>query len=195
MMSKDVIGLSIIIGKGVFHLGSYQKGIWFDNCEILKLPKEKRTGFGIKFDLCFGNTIRPVGQLWKKGYWDNEKTRIMDIPEAEWDDYFGYQLAGRLRRLKQFDLTRLKHGIYNPWYCFKWFVLRLPKWIPSMFISVGLGKMWSFYIGNKAYQIDPFTRDLTWTNARDRQRAMKEKPATSYHALCPSVTSRPTRMT
>ena len=100
-----------------------------------------------------------------------------------------------MRRLKEIDPTRLKHGAYNPWYAKHWFILRLTKLLPSLFISVGLGKIWSFYIGNKAYQIDTFTRDLTWTNKKDRKRAMKEKPATSYHALCPSATSRKTRMT
>ena len=194
-LMKDITGLSLILGKGIKHFGKYKRGIWFDNNEILKLPKEQRTGFGLKIDICFGRTIRPVGILWNKECWNNEKMKIYDLDESQWDEFFGVLLAGRIRRLKQFDPTRLKHGAYNPWYAKKWFTLRLPKWIPSMFISVGLGKKWSFYIGNKAYQIDPFTRDITWANAKDRKRAMREKPATSYFALCPSATSRPTRMT
>jgi len=195
---NDIFGLSLIMGKGIFYIGSYKRGIWFDNNQKLKLPKEQRTGFGFKIDLCFSRTIRPIGMLWKKGYWNNEKTRIIDIPEDQWDNYFGVQLAGRLRRLKQVDATRLKHGIWNPWYCRRCFTLRLPKYIPFLlpiFISVGLGKLWSFYIGNKAYQIDPFTRDCVWANADDKARAIKKQPRDSYFALAPSATSRPNRMT
>lgn len=188
-------GISLIVGKGIFHSGSYKRGVWFDNNEILKLPREKRTGWGLKIDLCFGRTIRPIGLLWDREYWNNEKTAIHDIPENKWNDYFGDQLAEKIRRLKQIDETRLKHGTFNPWYAKKWFVMRLPKWIPSFFISVGLGKKWSFYIGNKAYQVDPFTRDLTWTNQDDRDRAWESITGNSYFALCPSATSRKTRMT
>ena len=196
---SDIAGLSVIVGKGIFHLGKYQKGVWFDNNEMMKLPKEKRIGWGVKFDLCFGRTIRPIGILWDKECWNDEKTRIMDIPEDQWDDYFGGKLACKIRKLKQFDATRLKHGAYNPWYAKKWFVLRLPKWIPSIFISVGLGTLWSFYVGNKSYQIDPLIdgrgRDMTWTNNKDIKRAKNQVPRDSYFALCPSATSRPNRKT
>lgn len=189
-------GISLIVGKGIFHLGSYKRGIWFDNNEILKRPREKRTGWGFKIDLCFGRTIRPIGLLWDREYWNNEETAIRDILENEWDDYFGFELALKLRKLKQFDETRLKHGVCNPWYAKKWFVLRLPKWIPTGFLSFGFGKKWSWYLGNKAYSIDPFTRDLTWTNQDDRDRAWESRlTGNNYFALCPSATSRKTRMT
>lgn len=188
-------GISLIVGKGIFHLGSYKRGIWFDNNEILKLPKEKCTGWGFKVDFCFGRTIRPIGLLWDSKYWNNEKTAIRDIPENKWDDYFGGKLAGKIMRLKQIDKTRLKHGAFNPWYAKKWFVLRLPRWIPTGFLSFGFGKKWSWYLGNKAYSIDPFTRDLTWTNQADRDRAREGLTGNNYFALCPSATSRKTRKT
>lgn len=191
-MQKDISGLSLIIGSGIFHAGRYKKGIWFDSNGKLKLPKKERTGWGFKIDLCFGRTIRPIGLLWDRSYWDNEETSIESIPKSQWDDYFGKELADKIRKL---DKGRLHHGVCNPWYAKKWFVLRLPAWIPTMFVSFGFGKTWSFYIGNKAYSIDPFTRDVTWTNTADRKRAIKEKPAISYYALCPSATSRRTRMT
>ena len=195
---SDIHGVSLIIGNGIKYLGSYKRGVWFDNCEVQDIPKEQRIGYGIKLDICFSRTIRPIGMLWKKEYWNNEKLRIMDIPEDQWDDFFGVHLAGKLRQLKQIDATRLKHGIWNPWYCRRWFTLRLPKYIPfilPIFISVGIGTKWSGYFGNKVYQIDPFTRDCVWANADDKARAIKKQPGDSYFALAPSATSRPNRMT
>lgn len=192
---SDITGLSLIIGKGIFHIGRYNRGIWFDNNQKMKLPKEERTGWGFKIDFCFGNVIRPIGQFWNKEFWNNEELRIIDISSWKWDEFFGVRLARRIRRLQVIDPTRLFHGIFNCWYCFRWFVLRLPKWMPSMFISVGLGTLFSFYIGNKAYQIDPFTRDLVWTNKKDRDRARKQQPTNSYFALAPSATLRKTRQT
>ena len=153
-MSKGITGISVILGSGIFHAGAYKRGIWFDNNEKLKLPKEKRTGWGFKIDLCFGRTIRPIGLLWDRSYWDNEKTSIESIPEDLWDDYFGEELADKIRKLSK---DRLHYGVCNPWYAKKWFVLRQPAWIPTAFISFGFGKLWSFYIGNKAYSIDPYT--------------------------------------
>ena len=194
---SEIVGLSLIIGKGIFHAGKFQRGVWFDNCELLKLPKEERTGFGFKIDLCFGRTIRPIGMLWKKEYWNNEKLRIMDIPEDQWDDFFGEELAIKIRHLKIIDIDRLKHGAYNPWYGKRWFVLRLSKWLPSIFISIGFGTFLSFYFGNKAYQVDPFTRDITWTNEADRVKALDKSDGSDdyYFALCPSFTFRKTRQT
>lgn len=192
---NDIFGLSLIMGKGIFYMGSYKRGIWFDNNQKLKLPKEQRTGFGFKIDFCFGNTVRPIGQFWDKEFWNNEELRIIDIPSWRWDEFFGVRLAGKLRRLQAIDPTRLFHGAYNPWYGKRWFVLRLPKWMPSLFISVGLGTLFSFYVGNKAFQVDPFTRDLTWTNKTDRDRARNSETGNSYYALCPSFTFRRTRQT
>ena len=189
---EKLTGFSIIIGNGIFYIGDYKAGIWFDNNEKLKLKKEERTGWGFKLDLCVGRIIRPLGLYLESGYWDNEELKISDIPEDQWDNYFGEDLASKIRKLEK---DRLKHGVYNPWYAKHWSVLRLPEWIPTVFVSVGLGKMWSFYIGSKEYDIDPFTRDITWTNDLDRKRAEAEDPKTKYSAFCPSATSRRTRMT
>ena len=194
-MSKDIVGLSLIIGKGIFHIGSYRRGIWYDNNQKLKLLKEQRTGFGFKIDLCFGNTVRPIGQFWNKEFWNNEELKIIDIPTWKWDEFFGVRLAGKLRRLQAIDPTRLFHGAFNPWYGKRWFVLRLPKWIPSLFISIGLGTLFSFYVGNKAYKVDVLTRDITWVNKKDIERAKRATPTDSYYALCPSFTFRRTRQT
>ena len=192
---NDIFGLSLIMGKGIFYMGSYKRGIWYDNNQKLKLPKEQRTGFGFKIDLCFGNTVRPIGRFWDKEFWNNEELRIIDIPSWQWDEFFGIRLAGKLRRLQAIDPTRLFHGCWNPWYGKKLFVLRLPKWMPSLFISVGLGELFSFYIGSKAYKIDVLTRDLTWVNKKDIERAKRATPTDSYYALCPSFTFRRTRQT
>ena len=189
---KDLNGFSIIIGKGVFYVGRYKGGVWFDNCEELKLPKEKRIGWGFKIDLCIGRMIRPIGIYWNSGYWDNEKLKIQNIPKNTWDAFFGKNLSDRIKKL---PTDRLKHGVYNPWYAKHWFVLRLHRFIPTIFVSVGLGKLLSFYIGSKSYGIDPFTRDVTWTNKADEKRARIEDPKTKYYAFCPSASLRSTRMT
>ena len=189
----DIKGLSLIIGTGIKYLGSYKRGTFFDNCEIQDIPKEQRTGSGIKLDVCFSRTIRPIGQFWKWGFW-NDKTCIKDVPEAEWDNLFGKKLASKIRKN---DKYRLKYRIFNPWYCLHAFILRLPKWIPSGFISVGIGTLFSFYMGNKSYQIDPLPggRDSTWTNEKDIERAKRATPTDSYYALCPSFMFRKTRQT
>ena len=225
---NDISGLSLIIGQGIFYIGSYKKGIWYDNCALLKLPKEQRTGFGFKIDLCFSNTVRPIGLFWDKEFWNNEELRIIDIPSWQWDEFFGIRLAGKLRRLQAIDPTRLFHGAFNPWYGRRWFVLRLPKWMfifsfstlvglflathswlltalsffimlntgfLPIFISVGLGELFSFYIGSKTYKVDVLTRDLTWVNKKDVERAKRATPTNSYYALCPSFTFRRTRQT
>ena len=191
----DITGLSLIIGKGIFYAGKFKRGIWHDNNQKMKLPKEQRTGFGFKIDFCFGNTVRPIGQFWDKEFWNNEELRIIDIPSWQWDEFFGVRLAGKLRRLQAIDPTRLRHGAFNPWYGKRWLVLRLPKWLPSIFISVGLGTLFSFYMGNKAYKVDVLTRDLTWVNKKDIERAKRATPTDSYYALCPSFTFRRTRQT
>ena len=200
---SDIKGVSLIIGTGIKYLGSYKRGVWFDNCEIQDIPKEQRVGSGIKLDICFGHNIRPIGQVWKSDFWNNEKLRIIDIPTWQWEDFFGKELADKIRQLTP---DRLYRGCYNSWYAKRWFVFRLPKWIPSMFISIGIGTLFSFYIGSKAYQIDPFPgdRDSTWTNEKDIDRAIinkehgdsyPEKLTGSYFALCPSFTFRKTRQT
>lgn len=189
---SDLKGISLIIGSGIFYIGKFKDGVWFDNNEKLKLQKQERTGWGFKIDLCIGRLIRPIGLLWERGYWDNGKLKISDIPENQWDDYFGEDLANKIRKLEK---RSLKYGVYNPWYAKHWCVVRLPKFIPTIFISVGLGKLWSFYIGSKGYDIDPFTRDVTWTNEVDEARAKMEDPKTKYSAFCLSASSRSTRMT
>ena len=98
---EKLTGFSIIIGNGIFYIGGYKAGIWFDNNEKLKLNREEKTGYGIKIDLCFGNTVRPIGLLWKKDYWNNEKLKISDIPEDHWDSYFGEDLASKIVRRKK----------------------------------------------------------------------------------------------
>jgi len=191
---SDIHGLSLIIGTGIKYLGSYKRGIFFDNCEVQDIPKEQRTGSGIKFDVCFGHNIRPIGQFWNKEFWNNEKLRIIDIPTWQWEEFFGKKLADKIRQLTP---DRLYRGAYNPWYGKKLGVLRIPKWIPSILISVGIGTLFSFYVGSKSYQVDPLIggRDSTWTNDKDIERAKREAPTDSYFALCPSFTFRKTRKT
>jgi len=191
---RDISGMSFIIGNGIKYFGSYKRGVWFDNCEIQDIPKEQRIGSGIKIDFCFGHNIRPIGQVWKSDFWNNEKLRIMDIPTWQWEDFFGKELADKIRQLTP---DRWFRGCYNPWYAKRWFVFRLPKWIPSILISVGIGTLFSFYMGNKSYQIDPLPggRDSTWTNDKDIERAGRAEPTDSYFALCPSFTFRKTRQT
>ena len=146
-------------------------------------------GWGFKFDICFGYTIRPIGHIWNPLYFIKKKT-LGDIPLDEWEDYFGEEQAKRMKKLYEIkNGYTAKYSVYNPWYGKYWFVLRLPKWIPTLYFS--FNTPWkSFYIGNKAYRIDPFENDMSWTNKKDEERARRLQPEDLYYALCPSLSIR-----
>lgn len=182
-------GLSIMAGRNFKYFGKYSRGRWQDDCEHNDVPEEERKGWGFKFDIMFGYTIRPIPKFWKLGFITN-KPKIGDIPFDEWEEYFGEKLAKKMKKLYD-DMNGYtkKYAAYNPWYGHFWFVLRLPKWIPTPYFSINTP--WkSFYIGNKAYRIDPFERDMSWTNEKDEERAKRAQPESLYYALCPSMSLR-----
>lgn len=193
----DIKGITFIFGKGVFHLTKkYISGLWFDKNDYYKQPQDNRKGFGVLFKLSFGYIVRPIPVFWKISFW-NRKIKIRDIPQETWDDFFGKELAGKLRILNP---ECYKYSIYNPWFAKQLFVLRIPKWVPTFFISIGTP--WkNLYFGFKDFEVDvpnlpgnvSSGRDISWTNRSDEIRAQKNKPRDIYFALCPSGTIRKER--
>lgn len=185
-------GFSFIWGKGIFHIGKYIKGYWFDHNDILKLPDEEKSGFGIKFDLPIGKVIRPIPYFWKGDFWKRDKLLVQDILDEGEEysrEFFGDVLYERMMTLPSYHWTR--RTIWNPWYALYAFVLRTPSFLwPS--ISIGTPLL-SFHIGSKAAKIDPFTRDITWCEENERQLALKEEPKDLFHILALSYTLRTKR--
>ena len=185
-------GYSFIWGKGVFYYGKYVKKYFFDDNEFYKVPKEERTGFGIKVDLGIGKVIRPIPYFWKLDFWKKDKPRIQDILDEGEDyarEFFGNTLYERIMKLP--DYHYIKRTIWNPWYALYKFVLRTPTFI---WPSISIGTPWlNFHIGSKSAQIDPFTRDITWCEKNERQLALKEKPTDQFDILALSMTLRTTR--
>jgi hypothetical protein len=180
-------GISFFASRHKKYAGKYIRGRWADQNELVRVPVEEQTGFGFKFDIMFGWTVRPIPMFWKLGWWKNKPT-IGDIPEEEWDEFFGEYIAEKIRSLKALknDGERpMKYAAYNPWYGRYWKVLRLPRWVPTFLISVNTP--WkSIYFGWKSYRIDPFENDQTWTNKKDEERALFQEPKSLYYALAPS---------
>lgn len=193
----DIKGFTFIFGKDIFHLTKeYISGLWFDKNDYYKQTKDNRKGFGILVKLSFGYIVRPVPVFWKIAFW-TRKIKIKDISQETWDDFFGKELAGKLRILNSHCY---KYSIYNPWFAKRLFVLRIPKWVPTFFISIGTP--WkNIYFGFKDFEVDvpnlPGTvssgRDISWTNKGDERRAQKNMPRDIYFALCPSGTIRKKR--
>jgi len=195
-MGRDVTGVSLVAGDGILYLGDHTPGLWHDKCTKNYQDPEERTGFGFKFDILFGHTVRPMGCWWQAAFWNTGDLRIKDVDFSCWDELFGPELAAKLRNT---DPNRWKYDVYNPWYGKHWGVLRLPKFLPSFYFS--LSTPWkSLYIGNKSYRVDartdtlPFPgKDFTWTNKKDEERCFNEEPDTYYMALCPSGSIRSSR--
>jgi hypothetical protein len=194
---SDIKGCTFIFGKGIFHItNKYINGLWFDKNDYYKQSKNNRKGFGILIKLSFGYIVRPIPIFWKKDFW-TRKVKIKDIPKKDWNKFFGKKLANKLRILNPHCY---KYSVYNPWFAKRLFVLRLPKWIPTFFISIGTP--WkNFYIGFKDFEVDVHNlpgnissgRDISWTSNIDKKRAQKNKPKDIYYALCPSITFRDKR--
>jgi len=193
----DINGITFIWGKGISHFATKNiMGLWFDKNDYYTVPPKEREGWGVLFKINLGRIVRPVPRFWNKHFWI-DKIPIRDIPTEEWNDYFGKDLAEKIREL---DPYCYKYPTYNPWFAKRWFILRLPKWIPSCFISIGTP--WkSIYIGCKDYEVDvpdlPGTqssgKDRTWTNKNDKKIAQENEPRDVYYALCPSLTFRKSR--
>lgn len=184
---NEIKGLSFILGKGIFHLGRYSYGYWFDRCN-LNNPKEK-TGWGIKIDIAFGNMIRPIPMFWKKGFWTRKPTiqEIMDRGDEEFKEYFGEKLASEILQVKTSDRIKSAH---NPWLAKYWFVLRIiSRWIPWPSFSVGTPLL-SFHIGTKSISPTPLGNDITWCEKEEEELAAKYEPKERFHALAPSWTIR-----
>jgi hypothetical protein len=175
--------------RHIKHAGKYARGRWADDNELVDVSEEEQTGWGIKLDLMFGWTIRPIPYFWKLAFFKNDPI-IRDIPDHELDEFFGEEQANKMRKLFELrDGYTKKYGAYNPWYGKYLFVMRIPRWIPTLFFS--FNTPWkSLYIGNKAYRIDPFENDMSWTNKVDEDRADDLLPEDLYYALCPSISLR-----
>jgi len=183
-------GLTVMAGKYMKYAGKYVRGRWQDDNALADLSStpEKQIGWGFKFDIIFGYTIRPIPKIWKKGFWTH-KPSIKDIDDADFEKVFPKNANNIRKVLALRDGYSGKYDVYNPWYGDYWFILRLPRWVPTVFFSINTP--WrSAYIGNKAYRIDPFENDMSWTNKVDEDRADDVAPTHRYYALCPSVSTR-----
>ena len=194
---NDISGLTFIWGKGIFYFTKkYISGLWFDKNDHIKKDKDKRKGFGILLKLSFGHIVRPIPQFWCINFW-TRKIKIKDIPKKTWDDFFGKSLAGKIRLV---DPYCYKYSTHNPWFAKRLFVLRLPKWVPTIFISIGTP--WkNIYFGFKDFEVDvpglpgnaSSGKDISWTSKIDEKLAQKNEPKDIYYALCPSATIRKER--
>lgn len=200
-MCDDIKGWTIAYGTGIKYYGEHTHAMWFDDEENnngVKIPEEDKKGFGFMFTLMFGYTIRPIAQWFNyKYYRDRKKIMIRDVPDDEMEDFFGEELGKRILELKH---KTGKYSVYNPWFGKRWFVFRLPKWIPSIFFSISTP--WkNLYLGSKTYEVDlpnvPGTKssgkDISWVDDADFERGMKNKPHDVYYALCPSASFRSDR--
>jgi len=67
-------GISFFASRHKKYAGKYIRGRWADQNELVRVPVEEQTGFGFKFDIMFGWTIRPIPMFWKLGWWKNKPT-------------------------------------------------------------------------------------------------------------------------
>ncbi len=183
-------GVTFIWGKGIFYCGKHVMGTWFDHNDFYR--KEPPKGFGIKFDITIGRIIRPLPYFWKPAFWKKPKPVIQDILDkgVEYSkDFFGKELYERILTLGPHHWE--KRSIWNPWYALHWFVMKIP---PFVWPYISIGTPWiSFNIGIRALKVDPFTKDITWCEEKDRKIALKEEPKDIYYALCPTMTIRNNR--
>jgi len=196
----DINGVTAAIGKGVKYWGKHNHAMWFDDEENtgVRLAEDDKKGFGIMISLMFGHTIRPIAQWFNyKYYKDRSKIKIRDIPDDEMEDFFGKDLGKRIMKLKY---KTGKYSVYNPWFGKRWFILRIPRWVPSIFIS--FSTPWkNLYLGSKAYEVDlpdmegtqSSGKDISWVQDIDFERALKNEPYDVYYALCPSASFRKDR--
>jgi len=179
-------------GVKTFYIGKYVKGYWWDRNDFIKHPKPRTTGLGVKIDIAIGKVIRPIAYFWKLEFWKKDKPVIQDILDEGEDfakEFFGEKLYKRILTLKPHHWV--KRTIWNPWYALYTFVLRIPTFVWPSF-SIGIG-WFSFHVGSKAAKIDPFTRDITWCEDRDRELALKEEPTDQFDTLALSITVRNNR--
>jgi hypothetical protein len=187
--TKDIVGFSFIWGKGIFHIGRYMRGYWFDaNVKLDPYVKDEKA-WGIKFDIAYGRMIRPIPIFWKKEFWKQKPTikEIFDKGEVYAKKYFGKMYD----KISSIDPSQYKRGGYNPWYALYWFVLRLRK-IPIPSFSIGTPYR-NFHIGSKGYKVDPFTKDKTWCSRYEQSLALKADPKDKFYALALSMTIRKSR--
>jgi len=183
-------GYSFIWGTNFFHCGKYVMGTWFDDNHLYEA--EKSEGFGIKIDIAIGKVIRPIAYFWKPGFWKKDKPVIQDILDEGEEyarEFFGDVLYERIMTLPSYHWV--KRTIWNPWYALHWFVLRIPTFIWP-FISVSTPWI-NFYIGNRSFKVDPFTRDITWCEENERKLAEAEEPKDRFYALSYSISVRDNR--
>ena len=183
-------GFSLIFGKGIFHVGKFVSGTWFDNNDLLD-PESKR-GWGIKIDIPIGKLVRPVGYFWKPAFWKRDKPLIIDymLEGTQFcEDFFGKKLFAKILTLGPYHWN--KRTVWNPWYARHSFVFRTWSFVWP-YISVGTPWL-NFYVGVREFKVDPFTKDITWCGSKDRKQAQKEEPQDRYYALAPSISVRNNR--
>jgi len=186
--TKEISGVSFIFGDNITYVGDYSAGLWFDK-NTVNLNKDGN--FGIKFDIVFGNLVRPIGNFWEPGFWTH-KPVFNDIAMEEWNSYFGERIG---ERLKHINPKYYKHPINNPWFGKHFMVLRIPKFIPLPFFSIGT-PWFNFYIGMKTYKCNPLIdtipywgSDATWTNNIDIERVKRLSGKDYVNYICPSIRS------
>lgn len=186
--SKFIKGFSLVLGPKFNYFGKYIHGIWNDNNELYSPPTEQQTGFGLKFDIAIGPYADPQAYYWKPGFYLG-KPKIAEIPQDQWESFFGKELSLRIRKLflKTAGYTG-KYSAYNPWYGKYWSVLRLPVWFPAIYIGITT-PIKSIYIGSKSFKVDPFGNDMSWASKIDEDRAT-ECESNCYRAFCASLSIR-----
>jgi len=196
----DINGWTIALGTGVKYFGKHNRAMWFDDEENtgVRLKEEDKKGFGFMISIMCGYTIRPIAQWFNyKYYKDRRKIMIRDIPDYKMEDFFGEELGRRILTLKY---KTGKYSVYNPWFGKRWFVLRIPSWVPSIFFSISTP--WkNLYLGSKGYEVDlpnvpgiqSSEKDISWVNKGDFERGRKNDPHDVYYALCPSASFRKDR--
>ena len=197
----DISGISFIWGSDMTYWGKWKSGLWSGKNDLIRLPEEERTGWGMKFDINFGETALPIGELYSWGFWAGFQAdaiadgHINDVPIDKRNEVFGPVIAERILHLAPNWQTK---SIWNPWVGRYWVRYQSPSWIPGFFFSVNTP--WkSFYIGNgKDFEQSPLLwpengefggNDSTWSNDNDREDARKSSTKSVFR-LSPSSTIR-----
>ncbi len=178
-------GFSLILGKGVKHFGSFARGLWFDKNAIF--TNKNSGGWGFKFDIVFGHSVRPKSHLFKLWF---DKELVGDTPEDKYVEVFGEDLAGRLALIDpEYIRSRPR---WNPWFCENKGVSRGGDWYPRFFLSIST-PFRRAYVGWKCYDCDcgmeSNMHDMSWVEGIDIERANKNnKEYVTY--LCLSASNR-----
>lgn len=135
----DITGYSFIWSSDLTYCGPWKSGLWYGKNDLIRLPEEERNGWGMKFDINYGETVVPIGELYTWGFWAGfqadaiEDGHIKDVPLEKRNEVFGPVIAERISYL---DPNWMTKSIWNPWVGRYWFVYRSPSILPGFFLSV-----------------------------------------------------------